>query len=107
MVIGKTWQNIQFVDNMKNKKYSKTVKDWFIAFTSCYGNIIYDDNETESFYNAGFDDGAGWVCSAMKEAGIPMAKIAEVYASLDPKGESLNYQMIMEEWLEEDMEAVA
>lgn len=106
MVIGKTWQNIQFVDNMKNKKYSKAVKDWFENYISCYGEPALEV-EAENFYNAGFDDGAGWVCSAMKEAGIPMAKIAEVYASLDPKGESLNYQMIMEAWLEEDMEAVA
>ena len=106
MVIGKIWQNIQFVDNMKNRKYSKTVKDWFINFISCYGEPVLED-EAEVFYDAGFDDGAGWVCSAMKEAGIPVTKIAEIYASLDPKGESISYQAIMEDWLEDDVEAVA
>jgi len=82
------------------KKYSKTVKEWYNNFVFCYGKPDIK-NEAESFYGAGFDDGAGFICSAMKEAGIPVTKIAEVYASIDPKGESITYQTIMEDWLEE------
>ena len=90
-----------FVDNMKNRKYSKTVKDWYNNFLSCYGNPSVKD-EVESFYNAGFDDGAGWICSAMKEAGVPLDKIIEVYSKLDPKGESISFTMIMEDWSDEE-----
>jgi len=92
-----------FVDNMKNRKYSKTVKDWYNNFLSCYGGG--GEDEAKIFYEAGFDDGAGWVCSAMREAGIPLSKIIEVYSKLDPKGESINYGILMEEW--EDEECVA
>jgi hypothetical protein len=90
-----------FVDNMKKTKYSKTVKDWFVNFTFCYGKPAVKD-EAESFYNAGFDDGAGCMCSAMREAGVPLDKIIEVYSKFDPKGESITHGMIMEDWVDED-----
>ena len=90
---------------MKNRKYSKTVKDWFTNFTFCYGKPIKKD-EAESFYNAGFDDGAGCICSAMKEAGVPLDKIIEVYSNFDPKAESISYAMIMDDWSEDDVESV-
>lgn len=106
MVIGKTWQNIQFVDNMKNRKYSKTVKDWFSNFIMCYGEPE-NENEAEVFYDAGFDDGAGCICSAMRDAGIPVTTIARIYASIDPKGESITYKAITEDWLEDAVESVA
>ena len=89
---------------MKNRKYSKTVKDWYNNFLSCYGGGGVNDSEI--FYEAGFDDGAGWVCSAMREAGIPLGKIIEVYSKLDPKGESISYAMIMDDWSEDDVESV-
>jgi hypothetical protein len=98
MVTGKIWQNIQFVDNMKKQNYSTTVKLWFENYVMCHGIPVLED-EAESFYNAGFDDGAGCMCDAMRVAGIPDDVIARIYASLDPKGESVTYQAISEDWL--------
>ena len=90
---------------MKNQKYSKTVKDWFENFIFCYGKPTVK-KEAESFYSAGFDDGAVCMCNAMREAGIPVTKISEIFASLDPKRESITYQTITEDWLEDDVDAV-
>lgn len=106
MAIGKTWQNIQFVDNMKKQKYSTTVKKWFENYVMCHGTPVLED-EAESFYDAGFDDGAGCMCIAMKEAGIPVDTIFRIYASLDPKGESITHDTIHEDWLEDDVVSVA
>jgi hypothetical protein len=89
-----------FVANMKNRKYSKTVKDWYNNFLSCYGGV--NVNDAEIFYEAGFDDGVGVMCSAMREAGVPLDKIIEVYSKFDPKGESISYGMIMEDWVDEE-----
>ena len=82
------------------KKYSKTVKDWYNNFVFCIGKPENKD-EAETFYNAGFDDGAGYICVAMRDDGIPPSKIVEIYKSIDPKGESITYQTITEDWLED------
>jgi len=90
-----------FVDNMKNRKYSKTVKDWFNNFVLCHGKPSIKD-EAESFYGAGFDDGAGMMCGLFKDAGVPLETIMEVYSKVDPKGESISYGIIMEDWPDEE-----
>lgn len=83
-----------------NMNYSKTVKNWYKNFVSCFGKPA-DKDEAESFYNAGFDDGVGVMCGLFKDAGVPLETIMEVYSKLDPKGESISYGMIMEDWSDE------
>ena len=87
-------------DMIKALSYSKTVKNWYKNFVLCSGKPN-DKKEAESFYNAGFDDGAGWICCIFKDAGVPLETIMEVYSKLDPKGESISYGMIMD-WSDDD-----
>jgi hypothetical protein len=87
---------------MSAMSYSKTVKNWYKNFVLCFGKPNNKD-EAESFYKAGFDDGAGQICSLFKDAGVTLETIMEVYSKLDPKGESISYGMIMEDWVEEDV----
>jgi hypothetical protein len=88
------------VPNMiKALSYPKTVKNWYKNFVLCFGKPN-DKEEAESFYNAGFDDGAGWMCCLFKDAGVPLETIMEVYSKLDPKGESISYGMIID-WSDE------
>jgi hypothetical protein len=82
------------------KNYSKVVKEWYKNFVLCYGKPN-DKDEAESFYNAGFDDGAGQLCVILKNAGVPLKTIMEAYSQFDPKGESISYAMIMEDWPDE------
>ncbi len=82
---------------IKPNSYSKTVKIWYKNFVSCFGKPENKD-EAGSFYYAGFDDGAGQMCCLFKDAGVPLETIMEVYSKLDPKGESISYGMIMEDW---------
>jgi len=105
MAIGRIWLNIQFVDNMKNQKFSKTVKEWFNNFKFCYGNPTVND-EAESFYNAGFDDGVGHLCKAMKDHGIPVDTILKIYDTIDPECESITYETIHEDWPYDEVESV-
>jgi hypothetical protein len=88
------------LDMIKSLSYSKTVKNWYKNFVFCFGKPN-DKDEAESFYNAGFDDGAGQICGLFKDAGVPLETIMEVYSKLDPKGESISYGMIMEDWSDE------
>jgi hypothetical protein len=88
------------LDMIKYNSYYKTVKIWYKNFVSCFGKPA-DKDEAESFYNAGFDDGVGVMCGLFKDAGVPLETIMEVYSKLDPKGESISYGMIMEDWSDE------
>ena len=90
------------LDMIKSLSYSKTVKNWYKNFVFAFGKPN-DKDEAESFYNAGFDDGAGQICGLFKDAGVPLETIMEVYSKLDPKGESISYGMIMEDWSDEDV----
>ena len=91
---------MQLIVMVLNMNYSKTVKNWYKNFVSCFGKPA-DKDEAESFYNAGFDDGVGVMCGLFKDAGVPLETIMEVYSKLDPKGESISYGMIMEDWSDE------
>ena len=85
---------------MKKQKFSKVVKNWYNSFLGCYGEPTLKD-EAKSFYTAGFDDGAGAVCIAMRDSGIPVDTIRKIYALLDRKNESFTGQLIVEDWLDE------
>jgi hypothetical protein len=80
--------------------YSKVVKNWYQNFVSCAGKPN-DKNEAEQYFNAGFDDGVGQMCSLMRDAGVPLETIMEVYSKFDPKGESISYGVILQDWPDE------
>ena len=84
---------------MKKKTFNKTVRNWYKNFVMCYG-VPKEKYESEVYYLAGFDDGAGVICDAMREAGIPVKTIMEIYAKVDPKGQSITYSVINDDWLE-------
>ena len=85
---------------IKDMSYSKMVKNWYKNFILCYGKPS-DKEEAESFYNAGFDDGLATMCGILRDAGVSLETIQEAYSKLDPKGESVSYGTIMEDWSDE------